>query len=227
MTRYHRFRGERATPAPNRPTIVFADDHVLVASGIATLLEDEFRLLGTASDGRTAVELTQRFHPDVALLDISMPLMNGLDAARMIRATVPSTKIVILTMHSDRAFVAEAIRAGASGYVLKRSVAHELSDAIRDVLRNRVYITPLIADFAPEDLEPSAGGADTQITERQREVLQLVAEGRSSRQAAAILGVSAKTIEFHKARIKQRLGIRTTAELTRYAMRNGMVGPIG
>ena len=196
-----------------------------MASGIATLLEEDFRLLGTASDGRTAVELTQRFHPDVALLDISMPLMNGLEAARVIRATVPSTKIVILTMHSDRAFVAEAIRAGASGYVLKRSVAGELNDAIHGVLRNQVYVTPLIADFAPEDFFWSAErGVDPELSDRQREVLQLLAEGRSAREAAAILRVSAKTIEFHKARIKEKLGLRTTAELTQYAVRMGIVG---
>jgi len=209
-----------------RPTIVFADDHVLVASGIATLLEQDFRLLGTASDGRTAVELTQRFHPDVALLDISMPVMNGLDAARTIHATVPSTKIVILTMHSDRAFVAEAFRAGASGYVLKRSVAGELPDAIRSVLRNRLYVTPLIGDFAPEEFVARAEHESMELTDRQRQVLRLLAEGRSAREAAAILQVSAKTIEFHKARIREKLGIRTTAELTQYALRMGIVAPV-
>jgi len=214
-------------PELNRPTIVFADDHVLVASGIATLLEEEFRLLGTASDGRTAVELTQRFHPDVALLDISMPLMNGLEAARMIRATVPSTKIVFLTMHSERAFVAEAMRAGASGYVLKRSVASELSDAIHGVLRNQVYVTPLIKDFAPESPAPPTddrSSTDTELSPRQVQVLRLLAEGRSAKKAAAILQISAKTIEFHKARIKEKLGIRTTAKLTQYAIGAGIVG---
>ena len=215
------------TSRRDRPTIVFADDHILVASGIATLLEEEFRLLGTASDGRTAVELTQRFRPDVALLDISMPLMNGLEAAREIRATVPTTKIVMLTMHSDRAFVEEAFRAGASGYVLKRSVAGELPDAIRDVLLDRLYVTPLIADFAPEDFVASAADSGAiELSSRQRQVLKLLAEGRSARQAAAVLQVSAKTIEFHKARIKEKLGIRTTAELTQYAVRMGIVGPV-
>lgn len=208
-----------------QPTIVFADDHILVASGIATLLKEEFRLLGTASDGRTAVELTQRFRPDVALLDISMPIMNGLDAARTIRATVPTTKIIFLTMHSDRAFVTEAFRAGASGYVLKRSVAYELSDAIRNVLRNQLYVTPLIGDFAPEDfLLPAPRGASGELSPRQIEVLRLLAEGCSAKEAAAALRVSTKTIEFHKARIKQKLGIRTTAELTQYAIHMGIVG---
>jgi len=211
-------------PDAKRPTIVFADDHVLVASGIATLLEEEFDLLGTASDGRTAVELTQRLHPDVALLDISMPLMNGLEAARAIRATVPSTKIVILTMHSERAFVAEAMRAGASGYVLKQSVAGELNDAIHGVLRNQIYVTPLIKDFAPEDLSASTPEHGNGLSPRQVQVLRLLAEGRSARQAAAVLRISAKTIEFHKARIKEKLGVRTTAELTQYAVRVGIVG---
>ena len=213
-----------APPVRHRPTVIFADDHSLVAAGISKLLEEEVDLLGTVGDGRAAVALVETHHPDIVLLDISMPLLNGLEAARQIRVIAPASKIIFLTMHSDRAYVVEAFAAGASGYLLKESAVSELPVAIRTVLNDQLYVTPLIGDFAAEDFTPESA-PDAELSGRQREVLQLLAEGHSSKQVAAALQVTTKTIEFHKGRIKQKLGLRSTADLVRYAFRNRIIGP--
>jgi len=187
-------------------------------------LDEEVTLLGTVGDGRAAVALVETHRPDIVLLDISMPLLNGLEAARQIRAISPDSKIIFLTMHSDRAYVVEAFAAGASGYLLKESAVSELPVAIRTVLNNQLYVTPLIGDFAAEDFTPESA-PDAELSGRQREVLQLLAEGHSSKQVAAALQVTTKTVEFHKGRIKQKLGLRSTADLVRYAFRNHIIGP--
>jgi DNA-binding NarL/FixJ family response regulator len=201
-----------------RARLLLADDHALVAAGLRKLLEPEFDVVGTVTDGRALVEAAERLKPDVVLLDISLPLLNGIDAARAISKTLPGLKIVFVTILSDPDYVAEAFRAGGSGYVLKRSTASELIAAINEVLAGRVYLTPLVA--AP----PALGKRPGQLTVRQREVLQLVAEGRSTKEIAAILHISIKTVEFHKSGISQKLAMHSTAELTKWAIDHGIIG---
>ena len=208
-----------------RPRVLLADDHTLVLEGLRRLLEDKCDLVGTVEDGRALVEAAERLRPDVILLDISMPLLNGLEAARIVRTRVPEAKIIFLTMHADPTYAREAFRAGGSGYLLKRSAASELVKAISVVLRGRTYVTPL---FPAKVLQPL--GADLvqltpesgSLTPRQREVLQLVAEGHTAKEIAGQLKISKKTVDFHKGRIMDRLGLRTASELTKYAVAHGV-----
>jgi DNA-binding NarL/FixJ family response regulator len=209
-----------------RARLLLADDHTLVLEGFRRLLEPEFELAGAVEDGRALVAAAQKLKPDVVLLDISMPLLNGIDAARQLKKIMPELKLIFLTMHADPAYVTEAFRVGASGYLLKRSAASELVNAIREVLRGRCYVTPLVTkDMLGSVLGPSPerGTFSTDLTPRQREVLQLVAEGHSTKETATVLNISVKTVEFHKSRLTQRLGIRTTAELTKFAIQHGIV----
>ena len=211
----------------NRPRLLIADDHTLVVEGFRKLLEPAFELAGVAEDGRAMVAKALDLRPDVVLADIAMPILNGIEAARQLHRAAPDIKIVFVTMHSDPAYVAAALDAGAAGYLLKRSAASELTVALAEVLAGRTYITSLIpADKIEALLRASRSGRpfEQDLTSRQREVLQLVAEGRTSKEIAAILHISVKTVEFHKAGIMERLGLRTTAELTRYALEHGIVG---
>ena len=204
-----------------KPTLLLADDHVVFVEGLQKILEPEFEVLGSVRDGRTMVSEVLKLKPDVVLAVITMPLLNGIDAARQIRKARPGPKIVFLTMHADPIYAAEALDAGASGYLVKHSAAREIVTAIRTVLRGRTYVTPLVARGVLEPLRASAHRDKRkaqQLTPRQREVLQLVAEGRSAKEIATILNVSHRTIEFHKQRIMGELGIHTTAELTRFAI---------
>jgi DNA-binding NarL/FixJ family response regulator len=202
-----------------KPRILLAEDHTLVAEGIIKLLEPEFEFIGRVENGRELVDAVQRLHPDLVVVDISMPILNGVEAARQINKIRPPVKMLFLSMHADASYVSEAFRAGASGYVLKRSAASELSTAIHEVLQGKVYVTPLISkDF----VQARDMGKDI-LTGRQREVLQLVAEGRSAKEIGAILHISVKTAEFHKAGIMEKLHLRSTAELTRYAIEHGIV----
>lgn len=215
--------GLRETMKNRRPTILLADDHAMVAAGLSKLLQEEFDLVGTVSDGRAAVSAAHEHHPDVVLLDISMPMMNGLEAARRIHMDSPACKLIFLTMHSDRTFVMEAFRAGASGYVLKGSAVSELSTAVHEVLNDRFYVTPLVGKIVPEEFIRNLERPRPALSGRQREVLQLVAEGHSAKQIAGILNISSKTVEFHKALIMKKLGLRSTAELVRYALQNRVI----
>ncbi len=210
-----------------KPRVLMADDHSLILAGLRKLVEVESEVVGTVEDGRALVEAAQKLQPDLILLDISMPLLNGLEAARQLRVLVPESKLIFLTMHASPTYATEAFQAGASGYLLKRSAASELSVAIRSVLRGQHYLTPLITkDVLDSVLNPSSGERGTTVsmalTPRQREVLQLVAEGRGTKAIATALKVSVKTVEFHKARIMQQLDIHTTASLTKYAITHGI-----
>lgn len=212
-----------------RPRVLLADDHTLVAQGIQKLLEPQFELVGTSADGRALLEDADRLRPDIILMDISMPLLNGIDAAKRLRKTVPESKIVFLTMHADPTYVSEAFRAGGLGYLLKRAAAAELVFALEEVLKGRYYVTPAVAkDVVRPVLERDARGRATppeearELTPRQREVLQLVAEGKSIKEIAHILTISVKTVEFHKSRIMEELDLHTTADLTKYAVAHGI-----
>ena len=209
-----------------RPRILVADDHTLFAEALRNVLEPELELVGSVEDGRALLEAAPRLAPDIILLDLSMPLLNDIDAAKQLRRLVPDTKLVFLSMHGDPTYVTEAFRAGASGYVLKRASATELLQAIRTALHGQMYVSPLLAKGVLDPLlHRSASPSDAQaaLTLRQREVLQLVAEGRSLKEIASILCLSIKTIEFHKTRIVKQLGLHSTAELTKYAMTHGLV----
>ncbi len=211
-----------------RPTILLADDHVLVAQGIQKLLEPEFELLRIVPDGRALLTAVEECQPDVAIVDISLPLLNGLDASRHILKHNAAIKIIVLTMHSEASFVAEALRIGVSGYVLKQSVGSELAQALKEVLNGGTFISPTVADqgirsHADENTEEASEGFAHTLSLRQREVLQLVAEGKSIKEVASVLNVSIKTVEFHKTRIMRQLGMRSAAQLTKYAIANGLI----
>ncbi len=206
-----------------RPRILMADDHAMLLDAFRALLEPEFDVVGTVSDGRALLEEFSRLDPDVVLLDIAMPLLNGLDAGRQLKAQRKSVKLIYLTMNPNPDLAGEALRLGASGYVLKSSVAQELKQAIHEALLGRTYITPLIArDVVGSLIDHQAGRHE--LTMRQREVLQLLAEGRSMKEVGAILNLTARTVAFHKYRMMEQLGVKTSAELVRFAVKQRIVG---
>jgi len=219
-------RGRR--PAMGRPRVLLGDDHVMFSEGLRHILEPHFEIVGVMENGRDLVNAVERLRPEVIVTDISMPLLNGIEAARRIRKLPHAPKIVFLTMHEDATFATAAFQAGASGYVLKRSAPAEIITAIQEALRGRTYISPLIAGdilstllekgSQPEKLKP-------ELTSRQTEILQLLAEGKSPKEVAAILNISTRTVEFHKYRIMEATGIRTIAELTQYAIAHGIIQP--
>jgi DNA-binding NarL/FixJ family response regulator len=209
-----------------KTTVLLADDHTVVADGLEALLRDSFDLVGVVNDGRALLEAEERLHPDVILTDISMPLLNGLDAVRQIRTRRRDARIIVLTMHQETQLAVEAFRAGVSGYLLKISPGEELIEAIQQVAQGKAYVTSLLAkDLISLLIESrSAASGDTSpLTPRQREVLQLVAEGRTMKEVAAILKISPRTAESHKYEIMQVLGAQTTAELIQYAIRNKLI----
>jgi DNA-binding NarL/FixJ family response regulator len=208
----------------SKPRVILADDHTLLLEAFAKLLAPECDIVATVGDGRALVAAVQEYHPDVVVLDLSMPLLNGLDAARQIKQLNKAVKLVFVTMNEDPDLAAEAFRAGASAYLLKRSAGVELLTAIREAMKHRSYVTPLVTEgmlgslmHAPS--EPTS----RELTSRQREVLQLLAEGKSMKEVAAILNVTARTVAFHKYRMMEQLKIRTNAELIQYAIRNHFV----
>jgi DNA-binding NarL/FixJ family response regulator len=209
-----------------KPKVVLADDHTIVTEGLKALLNPELEIVATVDNGRAAIKAVRDFNPSVVILDISMPLLNGIDAAREIRKIAPKVKIVFLTMHTELAYVQEAFEAGASGYVIKHSASIDLLSAVRRALLGFTYITPGVADNGVDALlrgSRRVRASSAQLTPRQREVLQLLAEGRSAKEAAAILNVSSRTVEFHKYRIMQQLGLRTTAQLTQFAVKHKII----
>ncbi len=205
-----------------RPRILMADDHLMLLEAFKALLEPDFEVVGTVTDGRALLEEFSRLHPDIVLLDVAMPLLNGLDAGRQLKAQRPSVKLIYLTMNPDPDLAGEALRLGASGYVLKSSAAQELKQAIHEALRGRSYITPLITrDVVGSLIHQRTSRSD--LTARQREVLQLLAEGKSMKEVAAILDLTPRTVAFHKYRMMEQLRLKTSAELVRFAVQQGVV----
>jgi two-component system, NarL family, response regulator NreC len=206
------------------PRLILADDHALVREGCRSLLErGGMDVVGEASDGYEAVRLAQTLQPDVAVLDVSMPLLNGLDTARQVRHVSPRTKIILLTIHDEAPYVLEALHAGIRGYVLKRQSAADLTEAIREVLGGALYLSPGVSRAVVQAyLEKSDSPTDA-LTARERQVLQLIAEGKSTKEVAALLTISVKTAETHRTRLMQKLEIHETAGLVRYAIRRGLI----
>jgi len=209
-----------------RARVLLADDHRIVAEGLRGILEPEFELVGIVEDGRALLDAVERLQPDVVVADVSMPLLNGIEAMRQLKKKYKNIAVVFLTMHTEIMYAAEAFEAGALGYVLKHSAPSELVAAVSSAFKGQTYITPLLAGqllqfHKQKSQEPSDEGA--RLTGRQREVLQLLAEGRSVKEIASILGISSKTVEFHKYSMMENLGLKTSAELVRYAVKHGIV----
>ena len=210
-----------------RAKILLADDHVLIAEALEHLLRAEFDVVGTVPDGRALLKAAGELAPYVVVVDIGMPLLNGLDAGEQLKALHPAIKIIYLTQNRDARLAVEAFRRHASGYLLKDSAASELTTAIREALRGKSYVSPAVArgmhDQAP-DAEPGEIGF-RELSAREREVLQLLAEGKSMKEVGAILNISARTVEFHKYRIMELLGVKTNAELVQQAIKLGLISP--
>lgn len=209
-----------------KPRILLADDHALVLEGFRRILEQHYELVGSTEDGRALVEAAKKLQPDIVILDVSMPLLNGIDAALQLRKVCPRSKLIFVTMHADTDYVRSAFEAGASAYVLKRSAVDELEQAIRAVMAGHSYITPLITKelldvFLANASEKSSGTGS--LTPRQREVLQLLTEGRTAKDIASLLNISSRTVEFHKAQMVEQLHLQTTADLIKYAVTHGIV----
>jgi two-component system response regulator NreC len=207
--------------------ILLVDDHQIVRQGLRTLLEKELdmEVVAEAGDGRAAVRLTREVSPQVVIMDVAMPDLNGIEATRQIVTEFPHVKVIALSMHADRRFVANMLKAGASGYLLKDAAFEELAQAIRTVAANRTYLSPAVSDIVVKDYlkgPKEEATAFSLLTAREREVLQLLAEGKSTREIADCLYVSVKTVETHRQQIMSKLDIRSVAELTKYAIREGL-----
>jgi DNA-binding NarL/FixJ family response regulator len=210
----------------NRPRILIADDHTLVAELCKRLLENDFDVVGTVADGRALVRASSELKPDVIVLDIAMPVLNGLDAGRQVKKMLPAVKLVYLTMNPDADVAAEAFARGASGYLLKTCAATEMVLAVRDVLRGKTYMSKALSRDAVESLRwqhKDLVNEEERLTDRQREVLQLLAEGKVMKEIGGILHMTTRTVAYHKYRIMEVLGAKTNAELVKYAVRNHMV----
>jgi DNA-binding NarL/FixJ family response regulator len=209
----------------SRIRILLADDHPMVLEGVAKILEDEFDVVEKVEDGRALLAAAQQLNPDIIVTDMTMPLLHGLEACRKLRQLAIASKVIFLTMHADVIYAKEAFQAGASGYLLKRNAASELIEAIHTVIQGQTYITPLLLG----DQMPIAYESQSQVpilkhlTPRQREVLQLIAEGKSMKEIAAILSLSLKTVEFHKAKLMETLHLQSNADLTKFALSHGLV----
>ncbi|MFQ5829948.1 MAG: response regulator [Candidatus Methylomirabilia bacterium] len=207
--------------------VLLVDDHAIVREGLRGLLarEADIEVVAEAGDGREALRLAEAARPHVAVLDLSMPLLNGLEAARQMAARERGPRTILLTMHADERYVLEALRVGIRGYVLKKQAAADLVRAIREVAAGRVYLSPAISAAVAEAVRSQARLPEEGLTAREREVLQLVAEGKSTKEIAALLGVSVKTADAHRTHLMQKLDIHDVAGLTRYAVRQGIIQP--
>jgi DNA-binding NarL/FixJ family response regulator len=211
--------------AMRRPRVLLADDHRLLREAFVKLLEPTCDVVGTVGDGRALLAAAPELRPDIVVLDVGMPLLNGLDAARQLRRLVPDVKVIFLTVNEDPDLAAEAFRAGASGFVLKGSAASELLQAIQDVSKGRSYVTPLATRGMVEALlhQPDSAKGPRELSERQREVLQLLAEGRTMKEIGVILKITARTVAFHKYSMMEMLGIKSSAELVQFAIKKRLV----
>jgi DNA-binding NarL/FixJ family response regulator len=210
----------------NRPRILIADDHILVADLCRKLLETEFDVVGTVCDGRALIRSALELKPDVIVVDIAMPMLNGLDAGQQVKETLPVVKVIYLTMNPDPEVAAEAFRRGASGYLLKTCTIEELVTAVRRVLRGMTYMSSRLSKATVSYLRRQSKmpvGEEERLTDRQREVLQLLAEGKLMKEVGSILNMKTRTVAFHKYRIMEALGARSNADLVKYAVRNHMI----
>lgn len=206
------------------PRVLLADDHHLLLGALEKLLQEDCQIVGRVSDGHALVAAAQQLKPDVIVLDVAMPLLNGLEAGRQIKQSLRSVKLVYVTMNEDPDIAAEAFRVGASAYLLKRSTPVELLTAIREVMLGRSYVTPLVTEQLVESLlKAEEHKAGQELTSRQREILQLVAEGRSMKEIAGVLDITPRTVAHHKYRLMDQLHIKSTAELVQYAVKHNMV----
>lgn len=209
-----------------KPRVLMADDHSILLAGVRKLLEERYDVVGMVEDGRALLEAAERYKPDLILLDISMPLLNGLDAGRQLKRLQPDVKLLFLTMHASPQYATEAFKAGGSGYLLKQSAVSELPQAIEAVLQGKYYLTPSITKPVIEKAlnaeKPAVKGSIAELTPRQRQVLQLIGEGKRTKEIAELLKLSVKTVEFHKNCIMSELNFHTTAELVRYAIMEGL-----
>jgi two-component system response regulator NreC len=205
--------------------VLLADDHAVLRQGLTALLEKRgLEVVGEAADGQAAVELARRLRPDVAVLDIVMPLLNGVEAAHQIARACPETGVILLTMHTEDHYVLQAIRDGVRGFVIKTQAAEDLFQAIHEVRRGGIYVSPGISAAVLQALQAATGPREP-LTHRERQVLQLLVEGKATKQVAGLLKISVKTAEFHRGRIMKKLDIHETAGLVRYAIRTGLIEP--
>jgi len=206
--------------------VVLADDHALVRQSLKSLLEREgFQIVAEASDGQEALRHVESLKPDIAVMDISMPVLNGLEATRQLSLSCPKAKTILLTQHDEEQYLSEALEAGVKGYVLKSQVANDLIQALRQVSRGEVYLSPGVSGAVMEAYRSKAQKPKDLLTARERQVLQLIAEGKSTKDVASLLGISVKTAESHRTRLMQKLDIHETASLVLYAVRRGIVQP--
>ena len=207
-----------------RARILLADDHTLTLEGICAVLEPHHEIVGMVMDGRALLDAALRLKPDLIVLDITMPLLNGIDAAVQIKKSLPGVKLLFVTMHVNPAYLEAALNAGGTGYVLKSAAREELLEAINSVLNGRIYVTPsLSSEHLERFTDPSRAAATLRLTTREREILQLIAEGRAGKEIAFLLSISIKTVAFHRENIKKKLGLGTTAELTKHAIEQGLI----
>ena len=211
-----------------RISILLADDHTMICEGLKKMLEPEFEVIGCVMDGRALVRTAVELKPDLVLADVGMPLLNGLDAARELKKVMPRVKVIFLTMNADPDIASEALKIGASGYLLKNSKGEELLKAVREASRGTSYVTPQIKEAMEESFvrDPRALGRPKELSGRQREVLQMLAEGRQMQEVADVLHISRRTVRFHKHQIMEELGIKTNAELIQYAVKHSIVSPM-
>ena len=212
----------------NRTKIMLGDDHSLVLEGIRRLLDSKYDVVASAENGKVLVSEALRLKPEIVVLDITMPILNGIDAAKEIRKAIPETRFVFVSMHSNAVYVRKAMEAGASGYVLKSGASDELLQAIEIARKGGSYLSPGLGQDVIDDIQVRPRTSSQQVldlTSRQRQILQLIAEGKQNKEVAAILHVSVRTVEFHRSRLMSRLGARSAAELSRFALNEGLIGP--
>jgi DNA-binding NarL/FixJ family response regulator len=204
--------------------ILLADDHEIVRQGLGALLEEQgFQIVGESGNGQEAVQLAEKLRPDVAVLDLGMPLLNGIDAAREIARTSPQTRTILLTMHAEENFVLSSLQAGARGYLLKSRAAEDLVQAIKDVYRGEIYLSPGISEAVVDAFLKAIPPPTEPLSDRERQVLQLIAEGKRTKEIATVLGISTNTAESHRSHIMEKLDIHDVAGLVRYAFRHGLL----